>query len=455
MTIRIGSRKSKLAVVQVEEILNLLQEKGKTVDNFEHTAFDTAGDINLTSSLKSNVGDDFFTDTLDQALLSGKIDCAVHSAKDLPKKLHPDIEIIALTDSLDETDAWVGRYSWYDLPKGAKIGTSSSLRSQQSKLEHPDAELVDIRGTIQDRLELITQGVVDGIIVATCALKRLSLQQRITTILPWDGFSLQGQLAVTAKKGADKLKQIFSSIDARKLYGKAWLVGAGPGDPDLITKKAIYALQQADCVLYDFLTDESLLNYAPSAEHIYVGKRKGDHCMPQQELCRLLRDKVRQGKKVVRLKGGDPFIFGRGAEEFQYLKDYLLDVDFIPGVNSATGIATTLGLPLTARNISSSVGFITGHSKNECDEIREIKFPDTDTIVVFMGLTKLPQIVDGLLKQGRDKSTPVLIVSNGTRPDQKILKGTLETIVELSQSAKPSQPSIIYIGETINLMDHD
>ena len=246
-TIRVGSRASRLAKVQVEEVLDLLTRAGLKVD-YEAVTFDTAGDKDRTTPLTTNPADDFFTDTLDKALLDGKIDIAVHSAKDLPKLLCKGLDIIALTESIDDTDAFIGRMKFNALPKGAKVGTSSPVRQQGIKELRPDLVAVDIRGNIEERLRQFKEGKFDGIIAATCALKRLALEKQITELLPWEATPLQGQLAVTARSHSYALKRLFAPLDVRRRYGKVTLVGAGPGDPELLTVKGMKALREADCV---------------------------------------------------------------------------------------------------------------------------------------------------------------------------------------------------------------
>lgn len=447
--IKIGARSSKLALAQTEEILRLL---GQKVDH-EILTYKTRGDKDKVTLLTTNPGDDFFTDTIDEALLKGEIDVAVHSAKDVPQILRPGLATFALTVPIDTTDAWVSKVSWEDLPPGAKVGTSSQLREQQIRKYRPDLQIVHIRGTVEERLTLIEQGIVDGIIVASCALKRLNLGQLIRSVFPWEGTPLQGQLAVVGREDDEHLRDLFKVIDARRTYGKVTLVGAGPGDPDLITYKGIKALEKADCVFYDYLVDKNLLRYAPQSEHIYAGKRKGDHTLSQEDLSIMLKHKAMAGKNVVRLKGGDPLIFGRGADEIQYLSSYHIQVDVVPGVSSATGIPSSLGVPLTARGISSSVAFVSGHEEDEDKNgsIAPVRVPDADTIVFLMGLSKLKQITRALKDKGWDPSTPVLVVSKGCRIDEQIVSGRIDNIERLVYQAGIVPPALIIAGETARL----
>lgn len=444
--IKVGSRKSALALAQVKEVFDSL----KTVPLFEVTTFDAAGDIDKTTSLTSKPAENFFTDVLDQALLRHEIDVAIHSAKDLPAVIPNGLKIFALTAVLDDTDAWVGKIPWANLAEGVRVGTSSALRQRQTIQLHPKATIVDIRGTIEERIDLFKQGKVDGIIIATCALKRLQLQNLITDILPWEGMPLQGQLAIVGRSDDVVIKRLFAPLDVRLGYGKVTLVGAGPGDPSLITQKGIDVLKKADCVIYDYLVNKEILNYAPRANHVYAGKRKKDHTLTQDQLSRMLKLKAMQGLNVVRLKGGDPLIFGRGADEILYLRDYHIEVDIVPGISSATGIPAVLGVPLTARGISNSVAFISAHSEDE--DIKgpmPIKIPKCDTVVFFMGLTKIYEIIATLKQENWPLTTPMMIVANGTRDNEQIVTGNLATIEDIVKESKIAPPALIIVGETV------
>lgn len=449
--IHIGSRPSPLALVQVNEILDLLQEKGISVQ-YQLVKIQTHGDQDKKTRLTSNVADDFFTDNIDQALLKGVIDVAVHSAKDLPQRMDPRLEVVALTSCLDDTDAWVSPTPFSQLPSKAKVGTSSFLRQDAIRSLRPDLKLVAVRGTIQERIRLIDHGKIHGIIAATCALKRLKLEHLIKDIFPWEGAPLQGQLAVVCRRDDRKLKKIFGSLDVRRNYGKVFLVGAGPGDQELITVKAIRILKKADCVFYDFLVDPALVRYAPNAEHIYVGKRKGAHTVSQAELSRQIKVKAMSGKCIVRLKGGDPLVFGRGADEIAYLKTFGIPTEVVPGVSSATGIPSSLGIPLTARGVSSSVAFISAHGEYENLNPKDaIHIPDVQTIVFLMGLTKLPQIIKALRKKRWGADTPVAVISRGTRRDEMVLTGTIQTIQKIVKNNFVKPPALILVGKTLDL----
>ena len=451
----IGSRSSRLAVVQVDELKACIAADCNEL-RLVHQTFKSTGDINKDTSLIENQKDDFFTDVLDQAVLDSRIDIAVHSAKDLPEQLHPDLAIFALTRSLDESDAFVGRECLDKLPAGSQIGTSSELRRRAVAKMRPDCHLVAIRGTIEERLAKLDNGEIDGLIVATIALKRLGLNDRITQIMPWEGFPLQGQLAVVGRRDDRELRKFFAAYDVRRQYGQVILVGAGPGDPALITLKGVTALKQADCVMYDYLVHKGILDHAPAAEKIYVGKRKGDHTLLQQDLCRLIRQQAMAGKNVVRLKGGDPLIFGRGAEEITYLRQYHFHVEIIPGVSSATGIPSMLGLPLTAREYSSSVAFVSAHQAGETHGEEEIRVPHgIGTLVFLMGLSKLDRIVAAVKADGRPDQTPVAIISRGTRYDQTVLIGELGNILQRVREHNPQPPALIIVGKSVTFYRPD
>lgn len=447
--LRAGSRASKLALVQMDEVRSLLKKKGVKI-SFNLKTYSTRGDKNKTVSLTTSPADDFFTDTLDAALLNNEIDVAIHSAKDLPQTLRGGLSIFALTRGLDETDAFIGKTAFDRLPAGSKVATSSLLRQQQVKALNPQIETVDIRGTIEERIQKMRDGYCDGLVVATAALKRLGLEKHIRDIMPWEAAPLQGQLAVVGRTEDTALEKLFIPIDVRRDYGRVFLVGAGPGDPELITIKGIRALEAAECVFHDYLVPAQLLDHAPHAEKIYAGKRKGSHAMPQEELNRLMRQKATAGKTVVRLKGGDPLVFGRGADEIAYLRRCHIETEVIPGISSATGIPSRLGIPLTARGVAATVAFVSGYKHGE-DETRPVPLdiPRADTLVFLMGLTKLDQIVESLEKSRRPGQTPVMVISKGTSPQEKIVSGTLSDIRQKVKEDPLEPPVLIVVGETL------
>src|SRR5579862_1549345 len=232
---------------------------------------------------------------------------------------------------------------------------------------------------------------------------------------------------------------------------KVYLVGAGPGDPGLITCKGRRLLEQADAVLYDYLANPALLDLAPPhAERIYVGKKKSVHAFSQEEICAMMIERVRRGMQVVRLKGGDPFIFGRGGEEAEALAAADVAFEIVPGVTSPLGIAAYTGVPLTHREHTKLVTFVTGHDPSAIDWSR---IGATETLVIFMGITCFDEISRALIANGRSADTPAMAVRWGTRPDQHTIAGTLATLPALIHQHDLKPPATIIIGEVVALRE--
>jgi uroporphyrinogen III methyltransferase/synthase len=230
---------------------------------------------------------------------------------------------------------------------------------------------------------------------------------------------------------------------------KVYLVGAGPGDPGLITVRGRKILERANCILYDHLANARLLEYAPpGAERLYVGKKKSSHAFTQDEICAMLIDRARRGLTVVRLKGGDPFIFGRGGEEAEALAAAGIPFEVVPGVSSAMGIAAYTGVPLTHRDHTSALTFVSGHAVERIDWS---KIGRAETLVVFMGLTHFDRIAQELIARGRSPETPALAVRWGTRPDQKTIEATLGTLAARIREAGMKPPASIIVGEVVSL----
>jgi uroporphyrin-III C-methyltransferase/precorrin-2 dehydrogenase/sirohydrochlorin ferrochelatase len=240
--------------------------------------------------------------------------------------------------------------------------------------------------------------------------------------------------------------------------GRAWLVGAGPGDPELLTLRALQAMQSADVILHDRLVSENVLALARrDADRISVGKTPGSSRNSQEEINDILVSLVASGKRVCRLKGGDPFIFGRGGEEAEALAQAGLSCEVIPGITAAAGCAAYAGIPLTHRDASQSVVLITGHGKDSVDRLDWPSLArDRQTLAVYMAVKRFPDLMNKLITHGRAADTPVAIIENGTTPDQRVIRGSLGQLTLLSQAHQVSAPAMLIIGEVANLgQDHE
>lgn len=441
--IRVIARGSRLSRLQVEELFKNFPELA-----YEIKYLESYGDKNQQISLLNGEAPaDIFTRELDDAIRQGDADIAIHSAKDLPYPLPEDIEVIALLPAFDTTDSLVSRNhkKLAELPAGSIIGTSSPLRKKGLNELRPDLTIKGIRGCIEERVQQVKDGKYDAAIVATCALKRLGMEDEIAEVLPFPTHPLQGFLAITAKKGSD-LKQAFASKSILDKQGSVSLVGFGPGDPDLLTIKAAKAIDAADIIFYDDLIDDSYLA-DKKAEKIYVGKRAGYHHKEQADINRLLLEAAREGKNVVRLKGGDPMIFAHGSEEIEYLESNLIKVNVIPGITTASALAASQKISLTHRDFSSSVALVSGHTPQPVT-------PDTETLVYYMGAKQLQTIATQLIdKEGWAFNTPVLLTYNVSRPDEQTFETTLWNLRNGEMQNLPT-PLIALIGYVAGLKHH-
>jgi uroporphyrin-III C-methyltransferase len=241
------------------------------------------------------------------------------------------------------------------------------------------------------------------------------------------------------------------------MTGKVYLVGAGPGDPGLITLRAVELIKKADVVLYDRLVSKKILAMIPKhTESIYVGRDVGDDTTHQDSTNEMMVKYAQLKKSIVRLKGGDPIIFGRGGEEAEFLKSFNVKYEIIPGITSGIGSATYAGIPLTHRQFASSVVFVTGHEDPE-KKTEVVKWKklakSVDTIVIMMGLSRIEMISRKLIEGGMDKNMPVAVIQNGTTPKQKILKGTISNIANKIKQNKIKPPTNIIIGRVVDLSD--
>lgn len=441
--IRVIARGSRLSRLQVEEVFKNFPELA-----YEIKYLESYGDKNQQISLLNGEAPaDIFTRELDDAIRQGDADIAIHSAKDLPYPLPEDIEVIALFPAFDTTDSLVSRdhKKLAELPAGSNIGTSSPLRKKGLNELRPNLTIKGIRGCIEERVQQVKDGKYDAAIVATCALKRLGMEDEIAEVLPFPTHPLQGFLAITAKKGSN-LKQAFASKSILDKQGSVSLVGFGPGDPDLLTIKAAKAIDAADIIFYDDLIDDSYLA-DKKAEKIYVGKRAGYHHKEQADINRLLLEAAREGKNVVRLKGGDPMIFAHGSEEIEYLESNLIKVNVIPGITTASALAASQKISLTHRDFSSSVALVSGHTPQPVT-------PDAETLVYYMGAKQLQAIATQLIdKEGWAFNTPVLLTYNVSRPDEQTFETTLWNLRNGEMQNLPT-PLIALIGYVAGLKHH-
>lgn len=371
-----------------------------------------------------------------------------------------------------------------DEPLNARISAEAQALGIPVNVVDAPALCSVIFPAIVDRSPLIVAVTSGG---DAPVLARL-IRAKIETWIP----STYGQLASLAKKFRERVKQLFPDVQQRRVFwedvfqgqiaesvfagklgegerlleakiagaapralGEVYLVGAGPGDPDLLTFRALRLMQQADVVLYDRLVAPPIIELCRrDAERIYVGKRRAEHAVPQEEINQLLVDLAKQGKRVLRLKGGDPFIFGRGGEEIEQLAAEGIPFQVVPGITAASGCAAYAGIPLTHRDHAQSVRFVTGHLKDGSTDL-----PWTDlvapgqTLVFYMGLVGLPQICQALIDHGRAADTPAALVQQGTTQNQRVFTGTLANLPQLVAEHEVHAPTLVIVGEVVTLRD--
>ena len=235
--------------------------------------------------------------------------------------------------------------------------------------------------------------------------------------------------------------------------GEVALVGSGPGDAELLTIRAMRFIEQAEIAIYDRLVSDEILALLPeNCERFYVGKEQAKHCVPQDKINQLLVDQAKLGKRVLRLKGGDPFIFGRGGEEAEFMLERGVSCHICPGITAASGCTTYAGIPLTHRGVAQGCTFITGHIQNN----GQLNLPwsslcsETQTVVFYMGINTLPKIAEELIAHGRNASTPAALIRKGTQPEQQTYRGTIGNLAELVEKHNITPPTLIVIGDVVN-----
>lgn len=426
-TFIVGARDSKLSVLQAQTALDRIHEQ--TGWRFELRPFSSPGDRDQTTDLRQTPGN-FFTKDLDDALIAGTIDCAIHSAKDLPPEgLPPELDWFWLPWREDPRDALVLREGVTE-PK--RIGISSGRRETWAANRFPTAERLTLRGTIPARLQQLDDGKYDAIVIAAAALHRLNQAHRITEYISLDALTPppgQGYLAVTFRKTDASLRAL------RNLYLKAVrFAGAGVGDAELCTLAAMREIQAADCIIYDALMDAALLNDVGKSdkkvEKIYVGKRSGRHALKQEAITALICEHVRRGQRVLRLKGGDPGMFGRLTEETDALAADYLPFRVFPGVSALNAATTSTGLLLTRRGEARGFQVATPRSTGK-------EMPH----VWFMALSMATELANDYPPE-----TPYAIVYDAGSIAQTIVRGTAG---ELAQQAPLAinRPGLLLFGD--------
>ncbi len=246
---------------------------------------------------------------------------------------------------------------------------------------------------------------------------------------------------------------LLPRTQSERAHGTVYLVGCGPGDPELLTIRAFNVLRAADVIVYDHLVSDAVLALARAdARRIYAGKERDRHSLPQEQINLLLANLARSGKRVARLKGGDPFVFGRGGEEMQALAAQGIEVQVIPGITAACGIAASTGVPLTHRDYAHSCVFVTGHLKDGTMDLDwEALARPSQTLVVYMGLKGLPVLTTELIAHGLPPATPAMIVERGTTPGQRVLTGTLSTLSVLAVEQHIEPPTLVVIGNVVSV----
>lgn len=551
--LRIGTRESKLALLQTDIVVKKLKECIPQL-TIEVIPMSTKGDQILNRSLASFGGKGVFTKELEVALLDKSIDIAVHSAKDMPMEFPKGLQMGAVLEREDPSDVLVTMDGTKiaDMKEGSVIGTSSLRRELQIKQLNEGVQIRVLRGNVQTRLSKLESGQYDGIILARAGLNRLGIEAYPKTkyhmetllserFLPAPG---QGILAIEcrendeevlailetihSKEGAEMLfaeraylqtlnggcnapagaycrrengklvmeamyakdgihtkyakqelevetfdsegdvdsqkshtdsfaKQLGKNLAEQVNIGKVYLVGAGAGDEGLLTVKARDLLQKADVIVYDSLISTSILQETKvDSEWIYAGKRSNNHHLPQEETNEILWKKAKEGKMVVRLKGGDPFIFGRGAEEALELLEHGVDFEIVSGVSSCYSVPAYAGVPVTDRRYASSFHVITGQEQvgRAVDRVNyEVLAKEEGTLIFLMGVKRLEEICNTLIQYGKDKNTPAGIFSKGTTRQQKFLTGTLETLPKIVKEKGIAMPAIIVIGHVVSFSE--
>ena len=516
MKYRIGTRASRLATIQTEFVKKRLEEAFPG-DVFETVPIRTKGDVVVDRPI-SQIGDSsLFTREIETALLEKRIDLAVHSMKDLAAECPVGLVLAKAWKREDPRDVLVARRgvaSFDALPAGAKVATGSVRRDALLRRKRPDLEILPMRGNVDTRLRKLFSPApgepeLDAIVIAAAGLKRLGMASAIAEYLDPEWMvpaPNQGQLAIELRAEDSALKEKIDSLgddaaeavafaeraflkenggDCRRPVGAlaesrhgricmrcvsgtsaddlvfstrssgvVTLVGAGPGDPGLVTVKGLAAIREADAIVFDRLVPGELLKEARAGcELVNAGKAKGSHSMPQDEINALLAELALRHGKVVRLKGGDPFVFGRGAEEMAFLAAHSIPCRAIPGVTSAVAAPASFGIPVTCRGVASGFEVLTAHASG--DGRLGIDFSrvadDGKTYVFLMGFSRVAEIASSCIAAGKSPDEKAAVVGSATTAGAKCLTGTLADIAELFAKSGMSSPAVMVVGRAAGL----
>ena len=442
-TFRVGTRNSRLALQQTQSTLERLAA-WLPGTRWEVVAMPTIGDRDQVTDLRASPPD-FFTRDLDEGIREGRLDCAVHSAKDLPDPVPEGLDWCWLPWREDPRDALIlpAGKSWSDLPANPSIGISSARREAYCLQRFPGAQLLPVRGNIEGRLAQLDSGKFDLLMMAGAALLRLGLAQRISEWLPLDALATpegQGSLALTFRAGDPTFLRL------RSLFVKAVIFVGGGAGRDALTLAGLRALRQAEVCLYDVLMDQqSLAELPPNARRIDVGKRCGQHRAEQGEINDLLARYARQGLRVVRLKGGDPGIFGRLAEEVETLDGLRLPYRVLPGISSLQAATTGTGMLLTRRGESRGFCVMTARAKGGATGPINREARAALPIVFFMGAEIVAATSRELIADGTPPETPAALVFDAGGDQEKIVRATLADFAG-SKPEETEQPGLFIVG---------
>ena len=443
---KVGTRSSPLALLQTRAVMARLAEVLPGT-RWDEVAISSPGDRDQATDLRASPAD-FFTRDLDEQVRSGALDCAVHSAKDVPDPVSEGLDWVWLPWREDPRDVLIrplGK-ALADMPPAGRIGVSSGRREAYCRAHFPQAAQSPIRGTIEERLKQLDRGDFDLIVMAGAALLRLGLEDRITQWIPAaelpppDG---QGWLALTFQAGDARF------LALRRLFAKTvTFAAAGAGSAGALTLEALHALRRCDVCLHDTLLGHDLFDLLPATvQCIDVGKRCGQHSVPQDETTYLITRYARRGLKVVRLKGGDPGVFGRLAEEVEALDELQLPYRVLPGVSSMSAATSGTGMLLTRRGVSRGFTVMTprkeggGTGSVAVDERRKLP------IVFFMALSVADEVARQLIGEGMSPKTPASVVFGAGSDQSRIVNGTLDDIAARIKAAATEMPGLLIVGE--------